>query len=277
MDIPITDSHMHLSPDGRRGEAVKDFIRAGGTHIILANKPYGVDIRDADGFREEFRTTLELQMEARDQGAVVHSLVGPHPVHYTRLLESMERDTAHPLMMTAMDIAADMVREGDAVGIGEVGMPHFPVEPWIREDSKAQLLHAMELAAEIGCPVIVHSETTEGIYEELADLARSGGLHPSKLVKHYAPPATAIAGELGMFLSILAKEDNILDALSGGDCFMLETDYIDDPRRPGAVLGPKTVPKVTRKMLDKGTLTEEQAWTIHVENPSKVFGIDVEI
>jgi len=277
MDIPITDSHMHLSPDGRRGEAVKDFIRAGGTHIILANKPYGIDIRDADGFREEYRTTLELQMEAREQGAVVHTLVGPHPVHYTRLLETVERENAHALMMTAMDISAEMVREGEAVGIGEVGMPHFPVEGWVREDSKAQLFHAMELAAEIGCPVIVHSETTEGIYAELAEMAMKAGLPTRKLVKHYSPPATSIAGELGMFLSILAKEDNILTALAGGNDFMLETDYIDDLRRPGAVLGPKTVPKVTGKMLESGKLTEKQAWTIHVENPSNVFGIDVEI
>jgi TatD-related deoxyribonuclease len=277
MAMPITDTHMHLSPNGRGAEAVKDFIRAGGTHIILANKPYGIDIRDPEGFRDEFGTTLTLAEEARTAGAVVHTIVGPHPVHYTRLLETMERDDAHGLMMSAMEIAASMVEDGDAVGIGEVGMPHFPVEPRVREDSKGQLLHAMELAADLGCPVIVHSETTDGIYAELSELAGRAGLPAGKLVKHYAPPVTAIAGELGMFLSILAKEENILRALDGGDGFMLETDYIDDPRRPGAVLGPKTVPKVTRKMLEKGTLTEEQAHLIHDENPSDVFGIDIEV
>ncbi len=277
MEMPITDSHMHLSPDGRGGEAVKDFVKTGGTHIILANKPYGIDIRDAEGFREEFGTTQRLRDLAREEGAVVNTIQGPHPVHYTHLLEKVERDVAHPLMMEAMEIAADMVREGDAVGIGEVGMPHFPVEPWVREDSKAQLLHAMELAAEIGCPVIVHSETSDGIYAELAEMASTAGLDTQKLVKHYAPPATAIAGDLGMFLSILAKEDNILTAFAGGNDFMLETDYIDDLKRPGAVLGPKTIPKVTRKMLENGNLTEDQAHLIHVENPSKVFGIDIHL
>ena len=34
--------------------------------------------------------------------------------------------------------------------------------------------------------------------------------------------------------------------------FMLETDHMDDPARPGAVLGPKTVPKRTRQLSEAG-------------------------
>ena len=30
----------------------------------------------------------------------------------------------------------------------------------------------------------------------------------------------------------------------------METDYLDDPNRPGAVLGPKTVPKRTQQFVD---------------------------
>ena len=30
----------------------------------------------------------------------------------------------------------------------------------------------------------------------------------------------------------------------------METDYLDDPNRPGAVLGPKTVPKRTQQLVD---------------------------
>ncbi|EMR75653.1 hypothetical protein MBGDF03_01150 [Thermoplasmatales archaeon SCGC AB-540-F20] len=56
----------------------------------------------------------------------------------------------------------------------------------------------------------------------------------------------------------------------------METDYIDDPRRPGAVLGPKTVPKLTRNLLDVGVMSEEQAYEIHVKNPQKTYGISLE-
>jgi len=54
---------------------------------------------------------------------------------------------------------------------------------------------------------------------------------------------------------------------------LMETDYIDDPRRRGAVLGPKTVPKVTKKLLEKGVMTVEQAEIIHVVNPKKTYGV----
>jgi hypothetical protein len=37
---------------------------------------------------------------------------------------------------------------------------------------------------------------------------------------------------------------------------MLETDYIDDPARPGAVLGPKTVPRKTKEALRNGVPEE---------------------
>jgi TatD-related deoxyribonuclease len=56
---------------------------------------------------------------------------------------------------------------------------------------------------------------------------------------------------------------------------MMETDYIDDPDRPGAVLGPKTIPKRTLKLIE--THGEEPFWRIHKENPEKVYDIQIEL
>ena len=52
---------------------------------------------------------------------------------------------------------------------------------------------------------------------------------------------------------------------------MLETDYMDDPKRPGAVLGPKTVPKRTRQLLEAG-LDEEVLYNTHVDLPERIYG-----
>jgi TatD-related deoxyribonuclease len=54
---------------------------------------------------------------------------------------------------------------------------------------------------------------------------------------------------------------------------MMETDYIDDPKRPGAVLGPKTVPKKTKSLIENGLLTIEQADIIHKKNPEDTYNI----
>jgi TatD-related deoxyribonuclease len=53
--------------------------------------------------------------------------------------------------------------------------------------------------------------------------------------------------------------------------FFLETDYMDDLRRPGAVLGPKTVPKRTKQLLDAG-LDEKYLWKAHQELAEELYG-----
>ena len=53
----------------------------------------------------------------------------------------------------------------------------------------------------------------------------------------------------------------------------METDYIDDPKRPGIVLGPKTIPKLTKNLLCEGLMSEEQVYEIHMKNPIKTYNI----
>lgn len=56
----------------------------------------------------------------------------------------------------------------------------------------------------------------------------------------------------------------------------METDYLDDLSRPGAVLGPKTVPRRTRKLLNAGLISEDDAYRIHVENVERLYAIELD-
>jgi TatD-related deoxyribonuclease len=76
--------------------------------------------------------------------------------------------------------------------------------------------------------------------------------------------------------SILSSKKNIVEALHKGTRFLMETDYIDDLRRPGAVLGPKTVPKLIKNLLAENLISEQQVHRIHVENPQNTYSIDLE-
>ena len=38
--MDITDNHFHLDPNGQKEEAVKSFLKAGGTRLVLVHKPY---------------------------------------------------------------------------------------------------------------------------------------------------------------------------------------------------------------------------------------------
>ena len=52
-----------------------------------------------------------------------------------------------------------------------------------------------------------------------------------------------------MMPSVLASKSAFAEALGKGDRFLLETDFMDDPTRPGAVLGISTVPKRIKTLL----------------------------
>ncbi|MEE9564837.1 MAG: hypothetical protein V3V63_03920, partial [Candidatus Hydrothermarchaeaceae archaeon] len=81
--------------------------------------------------------------------------------------------------------------------------------------------------------------------------------------------------EAGIFPSLIASEDNIKNAIQQGSRFLMESDYIDELERPGAVMGPKSVPRVSLKLMSEGFLTEEDLITIHRDNVEEAYGISL--
>lgn len=132
------------------------------------------------------------------------------------------------------------------------------------------------MAKEAGCPVVLHTESaTPENMREFATMADKVGLQRNKVVKHYSPPLVLEGENSGLFPSVLAKRESTLEALRKGSRFFLETDYLDDLRRPGAVLSITTVPKRTISLMQSGQMTEEHAYKIHVDSPLEVYGIKV--
>jgi TatD-related deoxyribonuclease len=135
----------------------------------------------------------------------------------------------------------------------------------------------MQRARDVNAPVILHTEsTTPRQCKELVEIGKKVGLPLHKIVKHYSPPLILENENYGLMPSVLASKKNILSAVKKGTRFMMETDYIDDPRRPGAVLGPKTIPKRTLELMENDILTEKQIYEIHKKNPEKTYDIVLE-
>ncbi len=278
IQLPILDNHLHLDPNGRLEDAILEFHRAGGTHIVLCHKPYAhAYIVKAKDYENTYKITIELAERIRRKTKVeVFVALGPYPVDLLHLYEKKSLNDAKEILITGMDLAGEFVKNGDAVALGEIGRPHFEVSREILEASNEILLYGMKLAKEIGCAVVLHTETTTPeLCQELASMADKVGLAREKVVKHYSPPLVKTELNHGLFPSVLATEKNIVEALAQGTRFMMETDYLDDPNRPGAVLGVKTVPKRTKKLLHDGILSEDDAYIIHKENPEKVYGIEI--
>lgn len=277
--LPILDNHMHLNPRGRCLDAVKEFVRAGGTHLVLVSLPpwsLGVEISKPDDYRQVFDKVLKIARRAGEAEKVkVFVVLGVHPAEVNRLSERFGLGRAVEIMKGGLEVACEYVKEGRAVAL-KSGRPHYPVDKEVWEASNDIMRHGFRLAKETGCAVQLHTESATGeTLEEIAGIARDGGLHPEKVIKHFAPPMVKVCESVGIFPSVLASEEAVKKALREGARFMMETDYIDDPQRPGAVLGPKTVPKRTKQLIPEWG--EEVFWKLHKENPEKVYGVEINI
>ncbi|MFZ2497751.1 TatD family hydrolase [Methanosarcina sp.] len=276
--VPITDNHMHIDPRARGLEAVKDFKSYGGTHIILVTKPswsLGIMVKKPEDYIKVFDETVEIASKIREIGVGAFPVLGVHPAEISKLTEYMELPEAAEIMKKGLEIASGYVEKGLAVGI-KSGRPHYPVAEEVLEASNGVMEYAFSLAKEQDCAVQLHTESVgEPELQDIAGRARKIGIKMHRVVKHYSPPLVRVCEELGIFPGVISVKGAIEQALEEGTRFMMETDYIDDPERPGAVLGPKTIPKRTMKLME--TYGEEPFWIIHKENPEKVYDIEIEL
>ena len=272
LGTPVLDDHLHLDPRHGRGiEAVEEFVRLGGTHLLVVNKPswlLGVEPDEPDDFRAVFEETLETVAAATEVlPGRAWPVLGVHPGLISRLVD--ERDfapeEARDLMRGGLGVASEYVADGDALAL-KSGRPHYDVPEAVWEASNAVTRRAFELGAEVDCAVQLHTEASEDL-TEITDWADARGLNPLHVVKHYASGRLA-----GPTPSVMCKKDWLATAAESGAPFLMETDYIDDPDRPGAVMGPKTVPRRVRWLREQGY--DEAIEIAHVETPKRVYGID---
>jgi TatD-related deoxyribonuclease len=276
--VPIFDNHIHLRPEFQGVEAAKDFERAGGTAIMLTHSPYDdLPIRRAEDYERAYQKTLSMADAVRTATRLqVFVALGPYPVEFLTLRDSLGHGSAMDAVRSGIDQAARFIANQDAIAFGEIGRPHFPVSEEARADCNHLLVYAMAQAKELGCAVILHTEDpTPATFAEFAQMASRAGLPAERVVKHHSTPFTRPEDTHGLVPSILAKETLVSEAIKGGARFLLETDYIDDPKRPGAVLGPATVPKKTRAWLANGLLSEEACRIIHHDLPESTYGIEL--
>ena len=273
--LPVTDNHTHV--DDRNGygaeKVAKIFYNAGGKVMIVLNKP------TFDGDLTTSMDVLVKDIERINKNTPVkaYGLVGVHPAELTYLMKFMSLEEAKEKIINALNYAKNLVEEYDfIVGIGEVGRPHYQVDENVWNASNEILRYCMHLAKDVGCAIQIHAESsTEEQFKEFSKMAKETGLNPEKVVKHHCGDMVLEGEKYGIFPSILASRVNE-DIIKKSLRFVMETDYIDDLRRPGVVLGIKTVPRITRKLIEKEILNEEMVYKIHKENIEKIYGIEIE-
>ena len=280
LEIPITDNHIHIDHINGLGpvKVAKQFYNVGGRVMIIPNKPSWILEKPF-----EFEKAMDLVIsycEEINQNTNVKAfpLVGVHPAEFSRLIENGKSiEDSYKRVKKALDYGKKLVEDKYAVGIGEIGRPHYEVSEKEMIYQNKILKYGLNLAKEIDCPVQLHTESaTEEQFKEFASFADEIKFNKTKLIKHFSGPYIKREENFGLTPSVMSGKDNIKKAISKGNNFLMETDYLDDFRRPGAVLGPKTVPKRTLDFLNKEIFTEEDAFKIHKENIELIYNIELD-
>nr|WP_319537520.1 TatD family hydrolase [uncultured Methanospirillum sp.] len=270
--FPVLDDHIHIDPRNGRGiDAIKDFKRSGGTHICLVTKPsWSLDVHPSSGedFAAVFDETLAIAKLIEEEGIVVFPLLGVHPAEITVLTPRLTLAEATLVMKEGLDCAAAYVKDGRAVGL-KSGRPHYETSSEILNASNEILFHALTLGGEIGCAVQIHAET--GPCDDVVEMAGSAGMDATRIVKHFGSPETPLMP------SLVAKHESIPELCQQKRKFTMESDYMDENERPGAVMGPRSVPRQTTSLLQAGKISEEDIFRIHQKTPEEVYGVEIRI
>ncbi|MDD4299419.1 MAG: TatD family hydrolase [Methanomicrobium sp.] len=270
--FPITDDHIHINPVSGRGVlAAEDFFRAGGTHMFCVTLPswsFGITPLSGEDFRKVFEINEDVCKKIKKAGICAFPVMGVHPAELTKLAESVPLLRAEEILKDGISVAAEFVKEGRAVAL-KSGRPHYPVSDEIKEASDRILLHALNLSKDLDCALQIHAET--GPCTDIYETAVKMNIKPYRVVKHFA------AADTPLMPSVLAKSDDIPKLAREMREFTMESDYMDDLSRPGSVIGPKSVPRFTKKLLLSGALSEEDVFRIHKKTPEKVYGVEIDL
>ncbi len=277
VNMIVYDNHIHLNYQGDYINSVKRFVKEGGNFINICNLPTMDKPFDIEYFKEQYERTINISQNVKKNFEIgVLTTIGPYPVDFIKSSEKLGFENAFELFKDAIDLAIDYISENKANAIGEIGRPHFETDRKIIEYSNKILEYAMIESKKYNIPIILHTESADKkLFKELAEMADRTGIEKMKIIKHFSPPSVLYDENFGIFPSIIASRENVKEAIKKGTRFFLETDYLDDPNRPGAVLDITSVPKRYRMIenIDKEYL---EKYVIDLEeNIKKIYNIDL--
>lgn len=277
-----SDAHLHTNPvKGLGAEKIaKKFRREGGWFVALvALPPYHYDY--AEPVVESYSKVIEIlwkeALRAREHGLKVASFIGIHPAEIEYFYKKgLKGEEAFRLAEAVLKIIENAIREGLVNGIGEVGRPHFSTSPERAVLAEAVMMRALLVAKDYAVPVQLHLEqggfATAYTVRFIVDRV---GLKPDKVLLHHANMETAVWGErFGLYSTVPVKsfsEKFISQKLAR---YMVESDFLDDPQRPGVSAYPWEIPAVIGEYLNRGLIAEEDVYKVMVDNVSRFFGVE---
>ncbi|NPA85720.1 MAG: hydrolase TatD [Crenarchaeota archaeon] len=278
--VPVADAHTHSNPVKGLGmeKIAPKFKEAGGWFLaVVGLSPwhYGME-GTLENYERALKVVLAEAERAREAGLKASALFGFHPADVDKLLGSMSPEEVLSRGLEVLKIVEKYLAKGDLDGVGEVGRQHYKTTPVAVVISEMIMNRALEVARDYGAVVHLHLEQGGRITAlDIKDRINRTNANKEKVVVHHARGKSLEAAvEEGLVATVPGVKGSLERAVKLEPLYMIESDHIDDPKRPGVVVYPWEMARVQRELLEEGLVDEDYLWKINVENIKRTYGVE---
>ncbi|HID40702.1 MAG TPA: hydrolase TatD, partial [Pyrodictium sp.] len=282
--LVFADAHMHSSPKGLGATAIAEkLINKGGWFAALVMLPpwhYNVDVEPTfEMYTRAIKQHLDECKKARETGLRVSCLAGFHPAEVDRLISmGLSPEDTLNLGLKVIEYVADLCKHGLLDGIGEVGRQHYKTMPERVAIASAITTRALELARDYNCIIHLHLENAgPATVDTMTKLVELVSIPRTSILFHHASIKVAeYATRNGYWATIAGKKELMRRAFErmSGTSIMIESDYIDDPKRPCVSSFPWEIIDRQLELLKEGLVDEETLHKINIDNIVKFYRIE---
>jgi len=281
--VLFADAHLHSNPLRGIGmrNIVKNFKAVGGWFLAIVSLPpshYGLGI-SFDDYVKSIDILVRECTIAREEGVKTKCLAGIHPADLEKLInsQSLRHDEVINLALRVLNYISKLIKSGVLDGIGEVGRPHYRTTPEGFIVNDILLRHALRLAKDLHAIIHLHLEQG-GLLTVLsiADLLDNVSLRKDLVLLHHLDIRTAVnAEEAGLRYTLCGKSQLLKEGFKRlKPTYMVESDFIDDPKRPGVAAYPWEVVENQLLLLKEGLVSEDYLLRLNIDNIVKFYGVE---
>jgi len=281
--IPIADSHAHVNPVRGlgAGEVARRFKSSGGWFIALVVLPptaYGIEGYDVESYVKATYIHSNECKRIREEGLQVYCLAGFHPAEVDKLVDKVGLKPLEVLELgfKVLDELSKLIDKGVINGIGEVGRQHYKTSSERVLVANMILERAVEISRDKGVIVHMHLEQAGEATVELVDvIVRRTNAIRGKLVFHHADPKIAVEAYKRGYPTTIPGIPRLLEYTIENlePKYTIESDYLDDPKRPGVVISPWDMANHITRIALKSKELEERIYKVNVDNIIKTYKI----
>jgi len=281
--VLFSDVHLHINPvKGLGAEKIaRKFKKEGGWFMAIIALPphyYGFEGLAINSYMRVAELLTREASRAREVGLEVARFMGIHPAEVDEYYRRGVRgEKLYFFLSNVLKLVENYLKNGLLDGIGEIGRQHYTTSPERLVFSEIIMREALILARDLGVPVQLHLE--QGGFTtalSIKTLVETLGLSSRQVILHHVNSETSFWAsnyKLPFTAPVKYFNEDYLKSSSVVEYCMLESDFLDDPRRPGVSAYPWDIPVVIRELVTRRVISEELAYRILVDNVVKYLDV----